>query len=62
MTNLDTLREAGVISAEGMDEMTADDQRAVESLTAGEISAMISGGQKLGQDFFKRQYPHGIYF
>lgn len=62
MTNLEALKDAGVIAAECEDHMTDDDRAAVDSLTTDEISAMISGGQKLGQNFFERLCPHGIYF
>lgn len=62
MTNLDTLKDAGVINADCIEHMTDDDRTAIDSLTADEIAAMISGGQKLGQNFFERMCPHGIYF
>ncbi len=62
MTNMATLKDAGVISAEAEKRMTDEDYAAIETLSADEVEYMISGGLKLGKDFFDRLGAHGIYF
>lgn len=62
MNNLDALKDAGVITADCEEHLTDDDRTAIGSLTEEEVASMISGGQKLGQKFFERMCPHGIFF
>lgn len=60
--NLQALIQAGVVPDRCRDDLTDEDIEAINSLTDDEVTYMISGAQKLGDDFFKRHCPHGFYF
>jgi hypothetical protein len=59
-SNLATLTKAGVIQA-GYD-FTPADVKAIESLSATEVAAIISTKTKLGPEFFPRTATHGMYY
>jgi hypothetical protein len=60
MTNLERLKEAGLVS-QGY-EFTQSEQNAIESLSKEEVNSLISSKKKLGEDFIKRHVPHGMMF
>jgi hypothetical protein len=58
--NIQALTNAGLITS-GY-EFTADEQAAIESLSADEVQALISAADKLGKDFLAKSSPHGLLF
>jgi hypothetical protein len=60
MTNLERLKEAGLVPDEY--EFNEDEQSAIESLSSQEVQALISSKEKLGADFINTHAPHGMMF
>jgi hypothetical protein len=59
--NLARLRQAKVIPASYSD-FTPVEKKAIESLSAGEVNAIISTKTKLGRKFFAKTAATGMYF
>ncbi len=59
--NLDALTKAGVIPT-GYDLFTPAEKKAIESLSANEVAAIISTKTKLGPKFFSKHATHGMYY
>lgn len=62
MTRLEKMKEEGVLPPEAEQYLSSDDIAVIESLSDDEFNCMISGGQRLGPEMFKRLGEHGIYF
>ena len=73
MSNLETLIAGGVLPASlgdnpagskgfNIEQLTDDEKCAIEELTDDEVTHMISGGHKLGLEFFVKHCPHGAFF
>ena len=60
MTNIERLREAGVVDDDY--KFDQDEKDAIESLSHQEVNAIISSKDKLGEDFIKKHVPHGMMF
>ena len=60
MTNLEKLRQAGLIDKEY--KFNKKEIVAIESLTTAEVNALIRGKEKLGETFIKNHMPHGMMF
>jgi hypothetical protein len=60
-TNLATLTKAGVVPADYQNFSVAEKQ-AIESLTATEVSTIISTKTKLGAGFFPKHATHGMFY
>jgi len=60
MTNLERLKEAGLVPDEY--EFDQDEETAIESLSSEEVNALISSKEKLGADFIQTHVPHGMMF
>ena len=60
-TNLTALTKAGVIPA-GYELFTPAEKKAIESLSAAEVAAIISTKTKLGTGFFSKHATHGMYY
>ena len=61
MGNVAKLTKAGVIPA-GYENFTAAEHKAIESLSATEVAAIISTKTKMGPDFFSKHASHGMYY
>jgi flavin-dependent dehydrogenase len=59
--NMAALTKANVIP-KGYANFTPAEKQALESLSASEVSAVISTGTKLGKKYFSRHAVHGMYF
>ncbi len=59
--NLDTLTKAGVVPA-GYKLFTPAEKEAIESLSSGEVAAIISTKTKMGSKFFTKHCTHGMYY
>jgi len=59
--NMEKLTKAGVIPA-GYAQFTAAEQKAIASLSATEVAAIISTKTKMGPEFFSRHASHGMYY
>lgn len=60
MTSLERLTQAGLV--EPTHQFDQDEKDAIESLTSGEVEALISSKEKLGEDFINEHVPHGMMF
>jgi hypothetical protein len=60
-TNLATLTKAGVVPADYA-LFTAAEKKAIESLSASEVTAIISTKTKLGTGFFSKHATHGMFY
>ncbi len=60
-TNLAALTKAGVVPANYQNFSVAEKQ-AIESLTATEVSTIISTKTKLGTGFFPKHATHGMFY
>jgi hypothetical protein len=59
--NLAALTKAGVIPV-GYELFTPAEKKAIESLTAAEVAAIISTKTKMGTEFFSKHATHGMYY
>ena len=59
--NLTTLTKAGVIPA-GYELFSAAEKKAIQSLSANEVAAIISTKTKLGTGFLSKHATHGMYY
>ena len=59
--NLAALTKAGVIPA-GYGLFTPAETKAIQSLSASEVAAIISTKTKLGTEFFSKHATHGMYY
>ena len=59
--NLTALTKAGIIPA-GYDLFTPAEKKAIESLSATEVAAIVSTKTKLGPGFFSKHATHGMYY
>jgi hypothetical protein len=59
--NLTALTKAGVIPA-GYQLFTPAEKKAIASLSAAEVAAIISTKTKLGTEFFSKHATHGMYY
>ena len=59
--NLTALTKAGVIPA-GYEFFTPAEKKAIQSLSASEVAAIISTKTKLGTEFFSKHATHGMYY
>ncbi len=59
--NMTALTKANVIP-KGYANFTPAEKQALESLSASEVSAVISTGTKLGKKYFAKHAVHGMYF
>ena len=59
--NLAALTKAGVIPA-GYPHFTPAEKKALASLSASEVSAIISTKTKMGTKFFSKHATHGMYY
>jgi len=59
--NLATLTKAGVVPA-NYEHLTPAEKKAIESLSAVEVTAIISTKTKLGPKFFSKHATHGMYY
>lgn len=59
-TNIERLREAGVIKA-GY-EFNPPDTKALERLSEEEVNVLINVYKELGEKFLEKNCPHGIVF
>ncbi|MGA2879064.1 MAG: hypothetical protein ABSG13_08955 [Bryobacteraceae bacterium] len=59
--NLAALTKAGVIPAD-YQLFTPAEKKAIESLSASEVAAIISTKTKMGPEFFSRHATHGMYY
>ena len=59
--NLARLIEAKIIP-KNYEHFTPAEKKALESLSASEIAAIISTGTKLGKKYFARHAAHGMYY
>jgi predicted lactoylglutathione lyase len=60
MTNLERLKEAGLVPDDY--EFDQNEETAIESLSNEEVNALISSKEKLGGDFIQTHVPHGMMF
>jgi len=60
MTNLERLKEAGLVPEDY--DFTKKEETAIESLSKEEVNSLISSKHKLGEDFVKNHMPHGMMF
>jgi hypothetical protein len=58
--NIKTLTAAGVIP-DGY-KFTPGEKRAIESLSAQEVAAIVSARKKLGPNFIQAHAPHGFMY
>lgn len=59
--NLAALTKAGVIPV-NYDLLNPAEKKAIESLSASEVAAIISTKTKLGPKFFSKHATHGMYY
>ena len=59
--NLTALTKAGVVPAD-YKLFTPAEKKAIESLSASEVAAIISTKTKLGPKFFSKHATHGMYY
>ena len=59
--NLAALTKAGVVPAD-YKLFTPAEKKAIESLSASEVAAIISTKTKLGPKFFSKHATHGMYY
>jgi hypothetical protein len=59
--NLAALTKAGVVPAD-YKLFTPAEKKAIESLSASEVAAIISTKTKLGSKFFSKHATHGMYY
>ena len=59
--NLTRLIEAKIIP-KNYEHFTPAEKKALESLSASEVSAIISSGAKLGKKYFAKHAAHGMYY
>ena len=60
MTNLERLKQAGVVPEDY--EFSQGEEDTIESLSTQEVDSLISSKQKLGDDFINSHVPHGMMF
>ena len=61
VNNLAVLTKAGVIPA-GYQLFSPAEKKAIESVTASEVAAIISTKTKMGPEFFSKHATHGMYY
>jgi len=59
--NLAALTKAGVVPAD-YKRFSPAEKKAIESLSASEVSAIISTKTKMGTKFFPKHASHGMYY
>jgi len=59
--NLAALTKAGVVPA-GYEHFTPAEKKAIESLSATEVAAIVSTKTKMGSKFFSKHASHGMYY
>jgi hypothetical protein len=59
--NLATLTKANIIPKDYA-HLTPAEKKAIESLSASEVSAIISTRTKLGKKYFAKHAAHGMYY
>jgi hypothetical protein len=59
--NLTALTKAGVVPS-GYEHFTPAEKKAIESLSAAEVAAIISTKTKMGSKFFSKHASHGMYY